>query len=403
LPTHLPGRRRVGAVVVLSCACAVIAPSAASAADTFTVPGATSVSFTGPKVRGYQLSGYGASRKKKGSFSATFFKKATKASQSHGYSFSKGVTVKANGSLSSGALKAKLGSSGSIAMNFHATKGLRTIALSKGCTGKKTRSRRGVLEGRLKLKIDKSFFKTVSLGSVPATLLVSSTQKCTSTTGGGKPATPAASLNSYAAGAAGFTAVKAKSGKVYESVTMAKTSGGKSSYHSITVSGLPGSTLSVAGDASKATVKGSGPITGSATFAASDYYDGGASGRISGTLAAHFDSIGTVKLFPGSAQGFLQKAGFKPPPPPNQAPSAGFDSSQDFSSRDVDFSDSSFDPDGSIASYAWAFGDGGTATTSSPRHTYAAAGTYTVTLTVTDNDGATDTATKQVEVLDPEF
>jgi PKD repeat protein len=403
LPTHRPARRRAGSVVVVSCVFAAIAPSAAGAAETISTPGATSLAFSGPKVHGYQLSGYAASRKKKGSFSATLFKQSGKVSQSHGYTFEKGVTVKANGSLSSGALKARLGSAGSIAMSFHATKGLKTVGLSKGCTGKKTRTRQGVLKGRSKLKIDKDFFKTVSLGSVPATLVVTSTQKCTTGAGGGKQSTPAASLSSFSAGSAGFTAVKAKSGKVVESVTMAKNSSAKSTYHSITVSSLPGSALSVSADASKATVKGGGPITGSGTFTASDYYDGGANGRISGTLAAHFDSVGTVKLFPGNTRGFLQKAGFKAPAPPNHAPSAGFDSSQDFSSRDVDFSDSSFDSDGSIASYAWDFGDGGTAATSSPRHTYAAAGSYTVTLTVTDDDGAKDTATKQVEVLDPEF
>ncbi len=49
----------------------------------------------------------------------------------------------------------------------------------------------------------------------------------------------------------------------------------------------------------------------------------------------------------------------------------------------------SSDPDGSIASYSWNFGDGGTSTAANPTHTYAAAGTYTVTLTVTDNLGAT--------------
>ena len=50
----------------------------------------------------------------------------------------------------------------------------------------------------------------------------------------------------------------------------------------------------------------------------------------------------------------------------------------------------SSDPDGSIASYAWTFGDGGTATGVTTTHTYQAAGTYTAVLTVTDNQGATD-------------
>ncbi|MBI5867449.1 MAG: S8 family serine peptidase, partial [candidate division Zixibacteria bacterium] len=49
----------------------------------------------------------------------------------------------------------------------------------------------------------------------------------------------------------------------------------------------------------------------------------------------------------------------------------------------------SSDPDGSIASYSWSFGDGGTSTLANPTHTYAAAGTYNVSLTVTDNLGAT--------------
>ncbi|MFN8105043.1 MAG: PKD domain-containing protein [Acidimicrobiia bacterium] len=58
----------------------------------------------------------------------------------------------------------------------------------------------------------------------------------------------------------------------------------------------------------------------------------------------------------------------------------------------------SSDSDGTIASYAWDFGDGNTATGATANNTYAAAGTYTVSLTVTDDDGATDTTTAQVEV-----
>ena len=58
----------------------------------------------------------------------------------------------------------------------------------------------------------------------------------------------------------------------------------------------------------------------------------------------------------------------------------------------------SVDPDGSIASYAWTFGDGGTSADASPAHRYAAAGTYSVGLTVTDNRGGTNTKTQNVVV-----
>ena len=49
---------------------------------------------------------------------------------------------------------------------------------------------------------------------------------------------------------------------------------------------------------------------------------------------------------------------------------------------------SSSDPDGTIASYAWTFGDGTTSAAATVSKTYSAAGTYNVTLTVTDNRGA---------------
>jgi PKD repeat protein len=58
----------------------------------------------------------------------------------------------------------------------------------------------------------------------------------------------------------------------------------------------------------------------------------------------------------------------------------------------------SSDPDGTIASYAWAFGDGGTSTLANPTHNYAAAGSYTATLTVTDNQGATGSDQASVTV-----
>jgi PKD domain/Malectin domain len=59
----------------------------------------------------------------------------------------------------------------------------------------------------------------------------------------------------------------------------------------------------------------------------------------------------------------------------------------------------SSDPDGTIASTTWTWGDGATGPSAS--HTYAAAGTYPVTVTVIDNDGASATATRSVTVTAP--
>ncbi|MCU1478501.1 MAG: hypothetical protein JWQ64_3194 [Subtercola sp.] len=86
--------------------------------------------------------------------------------------------------------------------------------------------------------------------------------------------------------------------------------------------------------------------------------------------------------------------------PANAPPTASF--TQTVSNLSVAFNGSaSADSDGSIAGYAWNFGDGGTATTVSPTHVYAAAGTYTVTLTVTDNQGATGVFSQSVTAVAP--
>jgi len=62
--------------------------------------------------------------------------------------------------------------------------------------------------------------------------------------------------------------------------------------------------------------------------------------------------------------------------------------------------DSAFsrDPDGSIATWEWDFGDGATATGPSPTHTYASGGRYVPTLTVTDDGGATSVFVDEILV-----
>jgi PKD repeat protein len=58
----------------------------------------------------------------------------------------------------------------------------------------------------------------------------------------------------------------------------------------------------------------------------------------------------------------------------------------------------SSDPDGTIVSYEWDFGDGSTGADVFTTHTYESAGTFTVTLTVTDDLGATDILQQEITV-----
>jgi PKD repeat protein len=85
--------------------------------------------------------------------------------------------------------------------------------------------------------------------------------------------------------------------------------------------------------------------------------------------------------------------------PQNEKPTALFNSAA--AGLKVDFTDCSFDSDGTIASWSWEFGDDGTSTEQNPSHTYAAAGTYTIKLTVNDNGGEVSAQfTDEVEVSD---
>jgi len=136
-------------------------------------------------------------------------------------------------------------------------------------------------------------------------------------------------------------------------------------------------------------------------------YDTGTSGRFSSLVA---DSGGPVAA--GSYGGLTATTDTSSdkaimwtialqPGSTNQSPVAAFTSSCD-SSGSCSFDGSgSTDPDGTVASYAWDFGDSGSASTQKPNHAYASSGTYTVKLTVTDNGGATNTVSHQVTVTVP--
>ncbi|MCU1432903.1 MAG: hypothetical protein JWP95_2008 [Actinotalea sp.] len=84
----------------------------------------------------------------------------------------------------------------------------------------------------------------------------------------------------------------------------------------------------------------------------------------------------------------------------NQAPVASFTASSSGLTASFDGRGSS-DPDGTVVSHAWSFGDTTSGSGSTTSHAYAQAGTYTVTLTVTDDKGATGTTSQSVTVSAP--
>jgi subtilisin family serine protease len=72
--------------------------------------------------------------------------------------------------------------------------------------------------------------------------------------------------------------------------------------------------------------------------------------------------------------------------PDNAPPTAAFEYS--CQALECSFSDASVDPDGEVVKWQWSFGDGSSASTRNPEHTFSHSGTFRVTLTVTDDAGA---------------
>lgn len=95
-------------------------------------------------------------------------------------------------------------------------------------------------------------------------------------------------------------------------------------------------------------------------------------------------------------QGYIEYFMGPPPPPLNRPPDASFDYNSNGLS--VDFTDTSSDPDGSIVSWQWDFGDGNFSTAQNPSHTFLVADTYIVRLTVTDDDGDNSVAVRFITV-----
>lgn len=88
---------------------------------------------------------------------------------------------------------------------------------------------------------------------------------------------------------------------------------------------------------------------------------------------------------------------------PNVGPVASFRAGQitGIAPMNVTFdARSSLDPDGSIVSYRWTFGDGATAVGDQVAHIFASPGSYVITLTVADDDGVEHSVSKTLTALE---
>lgn len=115
---------------------------------------------------------------------------------------------------------------------------------------------------------------------------------------------------------------------------------------------------------------------------------------------AAYDVILTITDDKGATAKLTQQFFVADPTVANQEPTAAFTVADTltFAGSDILFSDASADADGGVVSWAWDFGDNGTATTQNPTHAYPQLGVYTVTLSATDNRGATKQYTKKIYV-----
>jgi gliding motility-associated-like protein len=79
-------------------------------------------------------------------------------------------------------------------------------------------------------------------------------------------------------------------------------------------------------------------------------------------------------------------------------PTVNFSSNTVCQNKSTNFTDFSIPNAGSLATWNWAFGDGGTSPAINPSHTYTTAGNYTATLIVKNSFNCYDTLSKQITV-----
>ncbi len=120
------------------------------------------------------------------------------------------------------------------------------------------------------------------------------------------------------------------------------------------------------------------------------------------TTSSPYKNAGTDGFDIGADQDAIEAAigDLQPPPQSNQPPQVNISSSATVGTAPfvVDLTANASDPDGTIVSYNWDFGDGQVSAASSLSHVYQTLGTFTARVTVTDNLGARTSATVVITV-----
>ena len=304
---HLASRSLLRAGLAVA-AGALLIPSAASA---------DALVSAGPvKVRDYQMTVM-ASDGKSDSLIVMFRRPDGKASQTHMYSFAKGVAVKVSGNLGSATVKGNLGRFGAVNLKLRGAGPVKSYGVPKGCSGKGSKGRAGTLAGSLQLVADSTYFKTVSKKQLKAQAFKTGAFTCGGDTGGtggggtgGSGDTMLSAFPEAGADTLTVSATKAADGSVTQQVMRMDDSAATapaSIMHHITVPAAA-SAFTVADGLASATLTGASRfLTGAATFTSEGDAGTVASGTLAGNLVAKFDSIGDVALTAGGPSATLMR------------------------------------------------------------------------------------------------
>jgi hypothetical protein len=286
----MPHRLHVGRAALIGATLCLAIPSAALA------DGGPEFTLGPMKVKhGYTATADGFSCGTKFAGGTVTFTKLGKGwTETHSYGGANNATCQIAGNLASGTLKFKFHG---VAVNIKFTKKghVKTGAVPAGCSGPKPKTQPGIATGTVKISISKSFFGSVSVRRVKASV----TKIAYTCAGEPNSVKKTTFLNEFSGSEANATILSASQppkGPHVVSIIKSVAGARMSVSHILTLTG--GSSLfSAKADLSSAKVNASGKIKGHLRFKATPSCKGTSrTGTLSGSLVASFDLIGRVTV-----------------------------------------------------------------------------------------------------------